>query len=169
VEALVLLMKSSSQDPHVLGNAVRALWSICSSADADITQRDAGAGAVEALVQRAVYRSGQQPDIHAATPVPQQATSPAAGAPAASISTAAPAPASSSGGPAPQPASASASGHGPPPAVCAVCSRHGSCQRKLRLCGGCRAVRYCGAACQQAHWLEHYRECAAGVQGQGAA
>jgi hypothetical protein len=29
-------------------------------------------------------------------------------------------------------------------------------------------VRYCGADCQRAHWMEHYRECA-GAQGQGTA
>ncbi|PNH08338.1 hypothetical protein TSOC_005069 [Tetrabaena socialis] len=32
----------------------------------------------------------------------------------------------------------------------------------LRKCSGCKAVRYCGAACQQQHWREggHKRECA---------
>jgi hypothetical protein len=35
---------------------------------------------------------------------------------------------------------------------------------------GCRAVRYCGADCQRAHWPEHRRECAAGGhQGQQGA
>ncbi len=30
----------------------------------------------------------------------------------------------------------------------------------LKQCGGCRAVRYCGAACQRAHWREGHRaEC----------
>ncbi len=30
----------------------------------------------------------------------------------------------------------------------------------LKQCGGCRAVRYCGAACQRAHWREgHKAEC----------
>ncbi len=37
----------------------------------------------------------------------------------------------------------------------------------LKQCGGCRAVRYCGADCQRAHWREgHKAECkalAAGV------
>ncbi len=43
----------------------------------------------------------------------------------------------------------------------------------LKHCGGCRVVRYCGAACQRAHWREgHKGECrelaagAAGVAGQ---
>ncbi len=32
----------------------------------------------------------------------------------------------------------------------------------LKQCGGCRAVRYCGADCQRAHWREGHRaECAA--------
>ncbi|KXZ53500.1 hypothetical protein GPECTOR_7g950 [Gonium pectorale] len=32
---------------------------------------------------------------------------------------------------------------------------------KLRLCAGCEAVRYCGAACQRQHWASgHKAECA---------
>ncbi len=32
----------------------------------------------------------------------------------------------------------------------------------LKQCGGCRAVRYCGADCQRAHWREGHRaECKA--------
>jgi hypothetical protein len=53
------------------------------------------------------------------------------------------------------------------PAACAACSRRGSRQHKLRLCRGCRAVRYCDADCQRAHWPEHRRDCAAGRQQQG--
>ena len=33
---------------------------------------------------------------------------------------------------------------------------------RLKQCGGCRAVRYCGADCQRAHWREGHRsECKA--------
>jgi hypothetical protein len=46
------------------------------------------------------------------------------------------------------------------PAVCAVCSKPGCRHRKLRLCGACRAVRYCSERCQRLHWPEHHRECA---------
>ncbi len=36
----------------------------------------------------------------------------------------------------------------------------------LKHCGGCRAVRYCGAECQRAHWREGHRaECRALAQG----
>ncbi len=38
----------------------------------------------------------------------------------------------------------------------------------LKQCGGCRAVRYCGAECQRAHWREGHRaECKALAAGEG--
>lgn len=39
--------------------------------------------------------------------------------------------------------------------VCAACGATGS----LKRCAGCRGVRYCGAACQRAHWRQHAAEC----------
>jgi hypothetical protein len=124
----------------MMGNAVRALWSICSSDSADIKLQAAGAGVVEALVQWVC--NSQQP----AQVEPQHAST-AAGP--SSIATPA---SSSSGGPVP-----------PTPAVCVVCSSRGSRQKKLQLCGGCRAVHYCGAGCQRAHWPEHRRVCSGGA------
>jgi hypothetical protein len=53
------------------------------------------------------------------------------------------------------------------PAVCAVCHKPGCRHKRLRLCGACRAVRYCSVCCQRLHWPEHYRECA-GMAQQGA-
>lgn len=44
-----------------------------------------------------------------------------------------------------------------PPRVCAApgCGAvHG-----LRLCAGCRSVRYCGEACSRAHWRAHKAKC----------
>ncbi len=39
----------------------------------------------------------------------------------------------------------------------------------LKQCGGCRAVRYCGADCQRAHWREGHRaECKAMAAGEGS-
>jgi len=39
---------------------------------------------------------------------------------------------------------------------CAFCER----QHPQGLCGACRAVAYCGEACQRAHWkLEHFKVC----------
>jgi hypothetical protein len=55
-------------------------------------------------------------------------------------------------------------------ACCAACGGRGDGQTKLRRCAGCKAVRYCGPDCQQAHWRLHRRECAAprGRQQMGA-
>jgi hypothetical protein len=47
------------------------------------------------------------------------------------------------------------------PRCCARCGERGTRAQKLRLCGACRAVRYCSAECQRAHWPEHWRECVA--------
>jgi hypothetical protein len=166
VEALVqLIISSSSQDPSVLGNAVRVIWSICSSDNAVIKQRADGVGAVEALVQLLACDRRHPDDVQAAVPEAQASLS----SPAAAPSSITALPASSSGAPAQQHADGSG-GQALPPAVCAVCSRRGSRQHKLRLCGCCRAVHYCGAGCQQAHWPEHYKECAAAgaQQRQGA-
>jgi TPR repeat protein len=42
-------------------------------------------------------------------------------------------------------------------AVCAECARADA----RSLCGGCRHVSYCGAACQRAHWAAHKQICKA--------
>ncbi len=48
------------------------------------------------------------------------------------------------------------------PAVRSVCNQCLSSGGPVKVCTGCRAVAYCGAACQKAHWaLVHRRECAA--------
>ncbi len=47
------------------------------------------------------------------------------------------------------------------PRCCARCGERGTRAQRLRLCGACRAVRYCSAECQRAHWPEHWRECVA--------
>jgi hypothetical protein len=31
--------------------------------------------------------------------------------------------------------------------------------RKLKTCERCRTARYCGYACQKAHWKTHKRKC----------
>ena len=30
---------------------------------------------------------------------------------------------------------------------------------RLKLCGACKSVRYCGKECQTAHWKDHKAEC----------
>ena len=42
---------------------------------------------------------------------------------------------------------------------CAACRGGGGGEGSLLLCGGCRAVRYCDAACQRQGWLQHKRSC----------
>ena len=62
------------------------------------------------------------------------------------------------GSTAPAAGSANSSGLGDPsssPAACAACGAAGATLR----CGGCRAVRYCSAACQKAGWAAHKAEC----------
>ena len=44
----------------------------------------------------------------------------------------------------------------PTDAKCAACGKGGD---GLKKCGACELVRYCGAACQRAHRLQHKREC----------
>jgi len=39
---------------------------------------------------------------------------------------------------------------------CNFCKRQ---QTKLHLCGACKAVRYCGAECQQSDWKSHKPAC----------
>jgi hypothetical protein len=52
-------------------------------------------------------------------------------------------------------------------AVCAACgAAKASGGAKLRRCAGCRAVRYCSAACQKAHWREHRAACEAAQRAQ---
>jgi len=31
--------------------------------------------------------------------------------------------------------------------------------QRLKLCGACKTVRYCGVECQTAHWNDHKAEC----------
>lgn len=45
-----------------------------------------------------------------------------------------------------------------PPRVCAA-PGCGATEGSLNRCGGCGTVRYCGEACQAAHWPEHRRQC----------
>jgi hypothetical protein len=155
-EALVELMScSSSQDPGVPGMAVQAFRTICISYRADIRQRAADAGAVEALVQR-VCNTQHQPDIQAS----YDSTT---GKLSSCSSSRAMLHLSQSRQQQRRRACTAAcqQGRGQAllPTVCAVCSR----QQKLRLCGSCRAVRYCDADCQRAHWPEHCKECAGGA------
>ncbi|PRW56003.1 hypothetical protein C2E21_5170 isoform B [Chlorella sorokiniana] len=43
---------------------------------------------------------------------------------------------------------------------CAVCGKAAEPGRKLKRCGGCQKVRYCGAECQRRHWAGgHSKEC----------
>jgi hypothetical protein len=52
--------------------------------------------------------------------------------------------------------------------VCARCSAAPAAGAKFQLCAGCRALRYCGPACQKAHWRQHKAACkAACKQGRG--
>ena len=45
-------------------------------------------------------------------------------------------------------------------AACDACARlPGVGQPTLQVCSGCKARRYCGAACQRAHWPKHKTEC----------
>ncbi|KXZ47909.1 hypothetical protein GPECTOR_32g522 [Gonium pectorale] len=44
--------------------------------------------------------------------------------------------------------------------LCANSGRAAEADLVLKQCAGCRAVRYCGAACQRAHWSEHRALCA---------
>ena len=69
--------------------------------------------------------------------------------PAASLAAAPPTPAARTRGGRPRPPTA--------PRICAApgcAATHG-----LHRCRGCRSVRYCSAACQQAHWRAHKAEC----------
>ena len=46
--------------------------------------------------------------------------------------------------------------------MCARCgATEGAGGSKLKVCARCRAVRYCSAACQKAHWSAHRRVCGA--------
>jgi hypothetical protein len=42
-----------------------------------------------------------------------------------------------------------------------VCAGCGERPPVLKLCAGCGGARYCGAACQHAHWREHKAACRA--------
>lgn len=43
-----------------------------------------------------------------------------------------------------------------PPPACWQCGQTGC---KLQRCSGCKAARYCSAACQKLHWKAHKAEC----------
>lgn len=47
----------------------------------------------------------------------------------------------------------------PPPDVCARCGASAVADKKLLTCGRCKTARYCGAACQKAHWPAHKEGC----------
>ncbi|GJE85350.1 zinc finger MYND domain-containing protein [Phanerochaete sordida] len=43
---------------------------------------------------------------------------------------------------------------------CKTCAKdREAAGRKLMLCGGCKVVNYCSAACQKQHWPDHKDEC----------
>ena len=46
-------------------------------------------------------------------------------------------------------------GHIPDPTVCLFCAK----PAPEKTCGRCRLARYCGQACQRAHWIEHKKVC----------
>ena len=54
---------------------------------------------------------------------------------------------------------------------CATCETKASESVKLMRCGTCKAARYCGAACQSAHWPQHKIVCQSGhiAKGTGVA
>ena len=163
---------SSSQDPGVLTNAAGALASICAGNDAGIKQQ--AAGAVEPLVQL-IIRSSQDPDVRgdavramwsicsSSRSSIQQAAA-AAGVVEALVQLA------TSQQPGGSMTGGTAAGGSSPALqrpVCARCGRSGCRHKRLRLCGACRAVRYCGERCQRLHWPEHCRTCAGAAQQQG--
>ncbi|KZP07580.1 hypothetical protein FIBSPDRAFT_1052900 [Athelia psychrophila] len=43
--------------------------------------------------------------------------------------------------------------------LCAQCGTGAGGSTTLSLCGVCKAVRYCGRACQAAHWKTHKKDC----------
>ena len=45
------------------------------------------------------------------------------------------------------------------PSTCAACGEAASVTLKLQNCTSCRAVAYCGRACQRSHWRQHKRRC----------
>ncbi len=166
VEPLVQLI-TSSQDPDVLQSTAQALANICHGSNACIKQR--AAGAVESLAQ--LISSSQDAGVRgeavramwsicSSDSARIQGAAASAGAVMALVQLAI----------SHQPGGAAAgSSPAQQPAVCAMCSKRGSAHKKLRmrLCGACRAVRYCGERCQRLHWPEHCRECA-GVPQQSA-
>jgi hypothetical protein len=53
-----------------------------------------------------------------------------------------------------------------PPHACDGC---GTTALPVKLCSSCRGARYCGAACQRAHWREHKAACRAAAAAAAAA
>jgi hypothetical protein len=51
--------------------------------------------------------------------------------------------------------------HPSAPKRCACCGAASGPGVTLRLCSGCRLVRFCGAACQRQMWPEHKAACKA--------
>ncbi len=74
----------------------------------------------------------------------------------------APAGLSGSGGAAQQ---AGAQAGAAPPVECAACHALPPAGRKFQVCAGCRAVRYCSPACQQAGWRSGHKAACRAAQG----
>jgi hypothetical protein len=143
VEPLAQLIANSSQDPLVLRSAAHALGNIYGNDDAGTKQR--AAGAVGSLVRLiSIVWSICSASIEEAAE--------GAGAVEALVQLAT---SHQPGG-----ATSTAVGGSSPvqqPAVSALCSKRGCRHRRLRLCGTCMAVRYCGERCQRLHWPEHHQ------------
>ncbi|KAL7504650.1 hypothetical protein ACHAXN_003962 [Cyclotella atomus] len=43
--------------------------------------------------------------------------------------------------------------------TCGACGKSDSSDGGLKKCSGCKAIKYCSVACQQAHRSEHKQEC----------
>jgi hypothetical protein len=46
-----------------------------------------------------------------------------------------------------------------PVRACASCGKKEDLSTRLKLCGGCKKVYYCGGSCQKEHWKSHKSEC----------
>ncbi|KAG2427625.1 hypothetical protein HXX76_012276 [Chlamydomonas incerta] len=52
---------------------------------------------------------------------------------------------------------------------CANLAGRSEAELPLQVCGGCKAVRYCGRACQAAHWRAGHKEACGALKGKGGA